>query len=91
MANKLYPNISDDSSSPEREPPTDFELAIREAREYGTIPSSENATQAALAHHLPYSNPVVPRGPVMLKRKKKLKATKIKDNNTVTSTVCIIL
>ena len=55
---KLYPVLSDDSSS-EEEVPASLKTTAEERA--GTIPGSAHATAAALAGSRAQSNPVVPR------------------------------
>ena len=65
----LYPSLPDDSSSDEEIP--DLLKTKIEERCYGTIPGSDTATIAALAHSRPQVNPVIPRGKSSTKKRKK--------------------
>lgn len=60
--------LSDDSSSSGEEV-EDFRKTTTEERVYNTIPGSDIATKAALAHHGAYANPVPRRGPSKAEKK----------------------
>ena len=61
--------ISDDDTSEDEIDPR-FKTTPKE-RQYGTIPGSAQATQAALSHTRAQTNPIVERGPPKQSRRRK--------------------
>ena len=75
--------LSDDTTTDD-EIPQRLHTSIEE-KQYGTVPGSAQATQAALSHSRAQCNPTVPRGPEKPTTKvKKLSKKKAKDQTTQT-------